>query len=63
MSNSDGTGISRMNRDAVVSKLELLYSERGVRTFIVGFAFSSNVFNDFPAAGLYARRAPMRLSG
>jgi len=38
-------------RDAVVSELELLFTELGIPTFIVGFAFSASVFEDFAVAG------------
>ena len=37
-------------RDAVIDEIEQLY-DMGIRTFIVGFAFSTDVFNSFAEAG------------
>ncbi len=37
--------------DVVTRKIDHLYTQYGIRTFIVGFAFSTSVFNRFAEAG------------
>jgi len=45
-------------RDAVVAELDLLFTVQGVPTFIVGFAFSATVYEDFAVAGRTAELGP-----
>lgn len=45
---------------AVITELQRLYNERGVPTFIVGFNFSTNILNDFAAAGQTDAPGPNR---
>ncbi len=47
-------------RDAVIAEIEALYDDHGIRTFIVGFAFSADVFNSFAEAGRTDAPGPNR---
>jgi hypothetical protein len=44
--------------DAVISELELLHDDLDVPTFIVGFAFTADIFEDFAVAGNTAHIGP-----
>jgi hypothetical protein len=57
--NCDCNGYSNCTT-GVTRELERLYSEREVPTFIVGFNFATNVFNDFAAAGRTDAPGPNR---